>query len=238
MGLGGRSWLGVDDTDPVVRTSKRPPKVWGTVTVEDDSLVVVLEGWRAVWAAKRRLQVPLSAVIAVEHDPGAYSHIKTRLRGARRTRNTTFKLGAQHSADGWSFWACGLARNAVVLETVGVRYRFVVVEVADPASLVLTVRKAAGIEAPKPAVPPTVRSITESKRLRRVQKPVPRSAPGTARTKGPTEVASIERPPRDPAPKASDAASRRPRIAELVAEPTTGKNAKARTDTTKEHDQT
>jgi hypothetical protein len=196
-GMGGRGGRGRhDDVDPVpiVRSSRKPPKVWGTVAVEDDSLVVRLEGWRAVWAAKRTLIVPLTAVISVQHDPGVYVHVRTRMRSVRRGATTTFKLGAQHSADGWSFWACGLARNAVVVETTGVRYRYVVVEVADPASSVASLRDAAGIEEPKPPKPPIVRSITESKRLQRGQKPPPRPTRASKDTSGPARIRSIERP--------------------------------------------
>jgi hypothetical protein len=178
MGLTGGGRLDPEDTSPVVRASRKPPKVWASLTVEGDSLVVSLQGWRAIWATKRALRVPLTAVVSVEHDPGAYVHIKTRLRNTRRVRTTTFKLGAQHGMDGWSFWACGLARNAVVVGTVGTRYRYIVAEVADPVSVVRTVRKAAGITPEMPA-PPTVRPITDSPRLRREQQssPSPRPSP-------------------------------------------------------------
>jgi hypothetical protein len=125
--------------------------------VEAETLVVRLEGWRAIWAAKRTLRVPLHAVVAVRRDPGVYANITTRLRGNRRSHTSMFKLGAYPSVEGWSFWSCGMARNAVVLETVGIRYRFIVVEVADPDSVVTTVRKAAGIEAPKPPARPLPR---------------------------------------------------------------------------------
>jgi len=176
-----------------VRFSRKAPKVWGTVAVEDASLVVRLEGWRAIWAAKRTLRVPLRAVIGAYHDPGAYVNVRTRLRGIRRSQSTTFKLGAQHSVDGWSFWACGLARNAVVFETVGVRYRFIVVEVADPTSVVTAVREAAGIEAPKRPAPPTVRPITDSKRLLRDQKRPPGDKLARTEARRRTTISDIDR---------------------------------------------
>jgi len=211
MGLIGGGPRDLGDPTPMRRMSRRPPKVWATITIEPDVLVVDLKGWRAVWATKRKLQVPLQAVMAVQHDPGAYVHIRTRLRGQRRAASTTFKLGAQHSRDGWSFWSCGLARNAVVIETVGVRYRFIVLEVADPESVVARVRTAAGIKEPPPPVAPTVRPITDSKLLRRDQAGPPPARRPRSHRPAPARVTSIAPPPREQeVARSNDAAGVRP----------------------------
>jgi hypothetical protein len=179
-GSGGRGWPGVDEPAPSLLPARNPPRVWGTLAVEADTLVVRLEGWRAIWAAKRTLRVPLQALVAVRHDPGVYANITTRLRGNRRSHTSMFKLGAYPSAAGWSFWSCGMARNAVVLETVGLRYRFIVIEVADPQSVVATVGRAAGIEAPKPPERATPRPKTVPQRFAE-QKTQPRTQrPGVA----------------------------------------------------------
>ena len=153
--------------EPLVVSGRNPPKVWGTMEVEGDSLVVRLSGWRIVWAFQREVRVPLASVIGVAHDPGAYLHVSRRLRRARRAHTTLFKLGSQHGYQGWSFWACGLARNAVVVELTGVRYRFLVVEVADPGAVVQRVREAAGLRSPKPSTRPAARTMTG----RRVARP-------------------------------------------------------------------
>jgi hypothetical protein len=168
MGLLGRRGSG--DDEPVAPTfgpSRRPPKEWARVRVTDDLLVIRLGGWRAVWATTRTLRIPIGAVVAVAHDPAAHQRVNTRLRKTRGSRTALFKLGAHHGRVGWSFWACGLARNAVVIETSGVRYRFVVVEVANPKDVVKAVREGAGIAPPAPARAPTVRPITAARRLRR-----------------------------------------------------------------------
>jgi hypothetical protein len=168
MGLLGRRRS--DDDEPVAPTfgpSRRPPKEWARVQVSDSVLVIRLAGWRAVWATTRTLRIPTGAVVAVAHDPAAHQRVNTRLRKTRGSRTALFKLGAHHGRVGWSFWACGLARNAVVIETSGVRYRFVVVEVANPKGVVEAVRQGAGIAPPSPARAPTVRPITAARRLRR-----------------------------------------------------------------------
>lgn len=172
MALGGPGPDGYGQAvpGPLPPRSGKLAKVWGMLEVEGDMVVVRLEGWRVLWATKKTLRVPLSAVTAVEHDPLVYQRVSTRLR--RRSRwlrsGSLFKVGAYHGLDGWSFWACGMARNAVVVETSGTRYRFVVVEVADPAAVVGALREAAGIA---PAPPPKVRSIRDAPRKRRFDPP-------------------------------------------------------------------
>jgi hypothetical protein len=119
---------------------------WARVEIEGDSLVVRLDGWRAVWAVKRTLRLPVSSVAKVSLESGAYQQISTRLRKTRRPPSLLFKLGSQHGYDGWSFWASGWGSNTVVVEMTGVRYRFLVVEVSDPMRLVKMLREAAGLE--------------------------------------------------------------------------------------------
>jgi hypothetical protein len=134
---------------PIPPRREHPPKVWGSIDVEGDEVVVRLKGWRSLMAVKRRLAVPLSAVLAVTHDPSARLHVRTRLR-KRGGRTGVFRVGMYHSPDGWSFWSVGLARNAVVVEASGARYRFFVVEVADPASTLEIICQAAGLNAARP----------------------------------------------------------------------------------------
>ncbi|MGO9559198.1 MAG: hypothetical protein ACLPQS_05075 [Acidimicrobiales bacterium] len=130
---------------PIPPRRAHPPRVWGSLVVEGDQVVVKLNGWRSLMAVKRTLAIPLSTVIAVSHDPSARLHVRTRLR-KRGGRTGVFRIGAYHSPDGWSFWSVGLARHAVVVEASGARYRFLVVEVADPASTLEMIRLAAGLD--------------------------------------------------------------------------------------------
>jgi hypothetical protein len=146
-----RSWGGLfggldpEDTLPVSTLPPRrehPPHVWASVAVEGDEVVVRLDGWRKVVALRGRLAFPASSVSRVEHDPAARVNVPSKLR-RRGGRTGLFRLGTYHSLVGWSFWAVGLARNAVVIECEGTRFRHVVVEVADPAATVAEVRAAA-----------------------------------------------------------------------------------------------
>lgn len=119
----------------------REPKVWGELAVEGEAVVARLRSWRMVVAFKRKVSVPLSSVVGVRRDPEVRAHVRAKLR-MRASRSGMMRLGVYHSMDGWSFWAVGLARNAVVVETSGTRFRFVVVEVADPLAKVEELNRA------------------------------------------------------------------------------------------------
>ncbi len=69
--------------------------------------------------------------------------MKTGLRQWRKHGSGVWRLGVYHGLDGWSFWSIGVGRNAVLIECSGQRFRFVVVEVADPAETVREISAAA-----------------------------------------------------------------------------------------------
>ena len=138
---------------PAPSRSNRPPLVWGSLEVEGEELVARVTGWRSVVAMRRRLAVPLSSILRVEHDPAVRAHVRAKLR-RRGGQSGLMRVGPYHSLDGWSFWSVGLGRNAVVVETEGERYRYVIVEVADPAGTVSAITEAAGLAAdPGPPSP-------------------------------------------------------------------------------------
>jgi len=127
---------------PIPSRSAKPLRDWARVGVAGDSVEVTLSGWRAILAFRRRLSVPLAAVTAARHAPEAYSLVSTTLRVRLRPRSHVYRLGVFRGRDGWSFWACGLGRGAVLIETTGYRFRFVVVEVADPAGVAASIEAA------------------------------------------------------------------------------------------------
>jgi hypothetical protein len=122
--------------EPIPSRSNRPLHDWARVDVADDFLEVRLSGWRSVLALRRRLRVPLSAVASVQHSSRAYVLVPTSIRLRRRSRPHLWRLGVYRGRSGWSFWSCGLGRGAVVIETQGYRFRFVVVEVSDPGAVI------------------------------------------------------------------------------------------------------
>lgn len=122
--------------------SNKPPKVWGTLGVEGDNIVARLSGWRAVVALMSSVEVPLDTVLTIRHEPSARHLVPAKLR-KRAGRSGLFRVGPYHSLAGWSFWSIGLGRNAVLIESRG-RWRYVVIEVADPKATVRELTEAAG----------------------------------------------------------------------------------------------
>jgi hypothetical protein len=71
-----------------------------------------------------------------------YGIVSTSLRIRVRPRSHVFRLGVFRGRNGWSFWACGIGRGAVLIETEGYRFRFVVFEVARPGAAVSSIEEA------------------------------------------------------------------------------------------------
>lgn len=121
----------------------RAPRVWAECHLEGDKVVVRLKGWRSLLATRSSLRFDLASIVRVEHDPLARAHVRSSLRNWRHHGQGLWRLGVYHGFDGWSFWSIGLGRNAVLIECSGERFRYVVVEVADPGRTVREIRAAA-----------------------------------------------------------------------------------------------
>lgn len=124
-----------DQPPPAPPRHSKPPKVWGTLAVEGEKVVARVSGWRALASLMSRAEVPLESVVRVVHDPQVRAHVRTKLR-KRAGQSGFVRVGPYHSVEGWSFWSVGLARNAVLVETTGARWRFIVIEVEDPKATV------------------------------------------------------------------------------------------------------
>ena len=122
----------------------KAPWVWGECTVEKDEVVIRLTGWRRLLATRSEVRFSLASVTRVEHDPLARAHVRSGLRNWRRHGQGVWRIGVYHGMDGWSFWSIGIGRNAVLMECSGERFRYVVIEVAEPARTVREIRAAAG----------------------------------------------------------------------------------------------
>lgn len=122
----------------------RTPWIWGECTVEGNDVVISLKGWRRLLATRAEVRFSVASVIRVDHDPLARAHVRSGLRNWHRHGQGVWRIGVYHGIDGWSFWSIGIGRNAVLMECSGERFRYVVVEVADPGRTVGEIRAAAG----------------------------------------------------------------------------------------------
>ena len=120
----------------------RVPWVWAQCALEGDQVVVRLSGWRKIVATRSTVKFPVSSIKRVEHDPLARAQVKIGFRNWRRHGQGVWRIGTYHGLDGWSFWSIGVGRNAVFIECSGERFRYVVIEVADPDATVSELRAA------------------------------------------------------------------------------------------------
>ncbi len=103
------------------------------IHADDDHVTIDVCGWHKLWAFKRRLEVPRSAVRAVRRLPSdaVYGLWKgwrapgTHLPGVI-VAGTFFKGGERH------FWDVRHADRAIEIELAGQRYDRLFVEVSDP----------------------------------------------------------------------------------------------------------
>lgn len=127
----------------MVRSEPRGARDGVDVRVESGQIVVELHGWRRVVAAQGGVSVPVDAVVSAVPDPFPRGTVGVGPRRPRQRQTSgVFRYGTHHGVHGWAFWAIGTGRGSVVIELSSGRYRFLVVEVGDPAGLVAAIDSA------------------------------------------------------------------------------------------------
>lgn len=141
-GRGREEWLLQPVIQPLPPRSNRPPSDWASADVVEGRLRITLRGWRSLLAIRRQLTVPVELITSIRVEPLVYGQVPTSLRLKSRPRAHVYRLGVYRGIRGWSFWACGMGRNAVLIETERYRFRYIVVERSDPAALVSMIERA------------------------------------------------------------------------------------------------
>ena len=101
-----------------------------------DTLTVHLRGWDAVWALRRRIDVPLSRVRGARHDPAA-ARAPRGLRAPGTYLPRVITAGTFWRRRGRDFWSVRDPAKAVVVDlTDGSPYARLIVQVDDPAGTV------------------------------------------------------------------------------------------------------
>jgi hypothetical protein len=111
------------------------------VRIDDDNLIVEIEGLDKLWALKSRLEIPLANVRGATADPGAIKEPKgIRAPGAHLPGVIT--AGTFHIDGERVFWDIHDATKAVVIELADERYARLIVQVADPRVTVALIESA------------------------------------------------------------------------------------------------
>lgn len=144
-------WRGmVHAGPPVVRPTicGRIEGMARTVTVADDAVHIRLRGWHALFAISGRLRVPYAAIQRVDADAGAIPRPLLRVGGGSLPFSEMYG-GRFWNRDGWMWFSFEHRSRTITLtltpaSTPPIRYRWVSVEVADPAATRDQIRRRIG----------------------------------------------------------------------------------------------
>ena len=113
----------------------RGARVVTGVGVDRGLVVISLHGPARLLSLRGKVAFPLDSVLSVKSTPNVFSKNGTF---SRRLGNITiptfFRVGSFKGFrnQGSSFWVCFRGENAITFELENFRYRYVVVDVADP----------------------------------------------------------------------------------------------------------
>jgi hypothetical protein len=119
-----------------------------SVNVDGDRVVFDVLGMDQLWALRGRLEIPLSHVTGVEHDPEQVSRwwhgwklIGTDVPGI-------FAAGTFHYHGELVFWDVHDPQRTIVVSLAHERYKKLIIEVEDPEAAVHTLRFAMRAQVP------------------------------------------------------------------------------------------
>lgn len=109
--------------------------------IQDNALVIEMEGLDRLWALKSRLEIPLAHVRGATSDPGMMAERKGWKVGGSRVP-AVITAGTFVEDGEWVFWDVHDRSRAVVVELADERYARLVVEVDDPRATVAMIEAA------------------------------------------------------------------------------------------------
>lgn len=112
-----------------------------TVSVEGDTLTVVMHGLDELWSMKSQLDIPLAHVRGAAADP-AIVHESKGWRGPGSNVPGVITAGTFHQHGQLIFWDVHRGDNAVVIELEHDNFERLVIEVDDPLATVELIERA------------------------------------------------------------------------------------------------
>ncbi|MFF9512476.1 hypothetical protein ACF1BU_38480 [Streptomyces sp. NPDC014724] len=111
------------------------------ISIDDDNLIVEIEGLDKLWALKSRLTIPLAHVRGATADPGIVKEPKG-LRSPGTHVPGVVTAGTFHVDGERVFWDVRDPAKAVVIQLADERYARLVIQVSDPRATVALVEDA------------------------------------------------------------------------------------------------
>ena len=113
------------------------------VAIEEDRLIVQIQGLDRLWTLKSRLEIPLAHVTGAEVDPDVVRGWKG-WRGPGAHIPGVVVAGTFHHQGDRVFWDVHDADKAVVIRLADERYARLVIGVDEPTETVAAIRRAIG----------------------------------------------------------------------------------------------
>jgi hypothetical protein len=109
------------------------------VSIEEEKLVVEVQGWHKLWSLMSRLEIPL------DHVSGVRTAAEERVRGIRLPGTYLpggITAGAFLHKGRWVFWDVHDQENAIAIDLQDERFSALIIEVADPAATIRAIERA------------------------------------------------------------------------------------------------
>ena len=108
-----------------------------------------VEGWDKLWALKSQLEIPVAHIQAVRADPEPARGWWHGLRLPGTQIPGLLTAGSFYQSDGFVFYDVHDPERTVVIDLDHEHYQRLVIEVANPAGVVETLRSAISTAAPR-----------------------------------------------------------------------------------------
>jgi hypothetical protein len=118
------------------------------VVVEGGRVRFEVEGWDRLWALKSQLEIPLAHIRAVRADPEPARGWWHGLRLPGTQIPGLLTAGSFYQSDGFVFYDVHDPERTVVFELDHEHYQRLVIEVANPADVLETLRSAIATASP------------------------------------------------------------------------------------------
>jgi len=112
------------------------------LTVENDKLVLEVQGWDKLWALKSRLETPLGNIRSVGADAAIARGWWKGFRAPGTHLPGIIIAGTFYQHGKRIFWDVKDPKKTIVIELRDDRYDELIVEVADPPAVVEKIQKA------------------------------------------------------------------------------------------------
>lgn len=117
------------------------------VRLGDGTLLLTIRGLHAVWALRRRFEIPLGHIREVRRaEPGIKKGWWKGLRAPGTHLPGIIVAGTYYQRGEKVFWDVSDDSRAIIIELTGESYARLIIEVADPEDTIAMIRKALGRE--------------------------------------------------------------------------------------------